>query len=150
MRLQLFGDQTLLGFMHSSPIYVSSAGMPIAFHSGVEPNETKSPGKGPNRIWNTMGYYRAIDREDLTGSIFSNSLVSRYAWLEHERGIWHFLTDLFAGPEESTRRWSNKQHALNELIKEGWTIVGSYPESPSTPQPECGGSRGYGLMRVGY
>ena len=77
-------------------------------------------------------------------------MVTRYAWLEHEKGVWHFLTDLFADPSESTRRWSNKRHALDELMKEGWAIVGSYPETYSTPRPACGGSRGYGLMRVGH
>lgn len=96
-----------------------------------------------------MIYYRAFDREDSAGPVLPNTLASQYAWLEHEKGIWHFLTSLFADPKESTRRWSNRQHALDELIKEGWMIIGSYPENPSTQRPACGGSRGYGLMRVG-
>jgi len=97
-----------------------------------------------------MGYYRAFDRENLAGHIFPNTVVTRYAWLEHDNGVWHFLTDLFADPAESTRRWSNKKYALDELMKEGWTIVGSYPEAHSTPRPACGGTGGYGLMRVGH
>ena len=97
-----------------------------------------------------MGYYRAFNREELTGPVIPNALMSRYAWLEHEEGIWHFLTSLFAGPEESTRRWSNKQHAIDELIKEGWVIIGSYPENPSMPRPACGGALGYGLMRIDH
>jgi hypothetical protein len=124
--------------------------MPIAFHSGVAPITLKGPGSEPSRKWNTMGYYRVFDQEDLAGSVFANTVVTRYAWLEHDKGVWHFLPDLFADPAESTRRWSNKKCALDELMKEGWTIVGSYPEAYSTPGPACGGARGYGLMRVGH
>jgi hypothetical protein len=97
-----------------------------------------------------MDYYRAFDQDDLPGSVFPSTVVNQYAWLEYEKGTWHFLTSLFADPGESTRRWSNKQHAFNQLIKEGWTIIGSYPENPSNPRPACGGSRGYGLVRVGH
>ncbi|MBN1568296.1 MAG: hypothetical protein JXA73_10655 [Acidobacteria bacterium] len=97
-----------------------------------------------------MGYYRAFNRENLAGTVFPNAMVTRYAWLEHEKGVWHFLTDLFADPSESTRRWTNRQLALDELRNEGWTIVGSYPDNGSTPRPACGGSSGYGLMRAGH
>jgi len=102
-----------------------------------------------NRKWNAMNYYRALDRENSAGPVLPSTLASQYAWLEYERGIWHFLTSLFADPKESTRMWSNRQHALEELIKEGWTIIGAYPEKPSLPRPACGGALGYGLMRVG-
>jgi hypothetical protein len=97
-----------------------------------------------------MGYYRAFDQVSSADSAFTDTQASRYAWLEHEEGIWHFLTSLFAEPMESTRRWSSRQHAFDELIQEGWVIVGSYPENSSMPQPDCGGSGGYGLMQIGH
>ncbi len=129
---------------------VCTVGMPIAFYRDVYWRVTNGPESGQNLRWNVMGYYRALDREDSAGPLSNNMMMGQYAWLEHKEGIWHFLTDLFAGPEESTRRWSNRQHAINELTREGWTIVGSYPESPSAPRPDCGGSCGYGLMRIGH
>ncbi len=97
-----------------------------------------------------MGYYRPIDQGCLAEGAVPGSLTSRYAWLEHEDGTWHFLTSLFADSMESTRRWSNRQHALDELIKEGWVVIGSYPENSSVPRPDCGGAGGYGLMQVGH
>lgn len=54
--------------------------------------------------------------------------MHRYAWLEFDKGMWHFLTNLYARPGESTRRWSNQQLALKELMKEGWNIVRAYPQ----------------------
>ena len=69
--------------------------------------------------------------------------MHRYAWLEQEGGTWHFLTSLFADPEESTRRWSDKERALDELTHEGWTVVRPYPERQSG---NC--LYGYGLIRT--
>jgi hypothetical protein len=74
--------------------------------------------------------------------------LHRYAWLEHENGRWHFLTSLFADPAESTRRWSDKQQALAELINEGWVVVRSYPEPLSTKRRSENRLYGYGLMRT--
>ena len=76
--------------------------------------------------------------------------ASKYAWLEHEEGMWHLLTDLFAYPEDSTRKWSDSQRALDELMKEGWTIVSEYPEDLPISRPSCQGAWGYGLMWVGH
>jgi hypothetical protein len=73
----------------------------------------------------------------------------RYAWLEHEKGHWHFLTGLFADAQESTRRWPTKQRALDELTQEGWIVIGSYPENPSMPQQSRGEALGYGLIWIG-
>jgi hypothetical protein len=67
-----------------------------------------------------------------------NAPTKRYAWLEHEEGVWHFLTNLFADPGESTRRWPDSLRALEELRQEGWTVVSPYPDSHSDA---CG----YGL-----
>ncbi len=72
--------------------------------------------------------------------------MQRYAWLEFDKGMWHFLTNLYARPGESTRQWSDRQLAIAELMKEGWDIVRAYPERD--PMAE-GGERvfGYGLRR---
>jgi hypothetical protein len=74
--------------------------------------------------------------------------MNRYAWLEHEGGKWHFLTSLFADPGESTRRWSDKQCALEELMKEGWTVIRPYPEKPSATRQSGNCLYGFGLMRT--
>jgi hypothetical protein len=74
--------------------------------------------------------------------------MHRYAWLEHDDGMWHFLTSLFADPGESTRRWSDKQCALDELMSEGWTIVRPYPVKPLTEQQSGNYLDGYGLIRT--
>jgi hypothetical protein len=74
--------------------------------------------------------------------------MHRYAWLEHEDGKWHFLTSLYADPEESTRRWSDEQHALDELMDEGWTVVRPYPEKPLTGRQSGNCLFGYGLVRT--
>ena len=44
--------------------------------------------------------------------------MHRHAWLEDKAGLWHFLTDLFADLHDSNRRWSGRQRALDELLKE--------------------------------
>jgi hypothetical protein len=74
--------------------------------------------------------------------------MHRYAWLEHEDGNWHFLTNLFADPGASTRKWSDEQRALDELKNEGWTIVRPYPEKTLTEQQSGNGLFGYGLVRT--
>lgn len=74
--------------------------------------------------------------------------MHRYAWLEHEGGMWHLLTSLFADPGESTRKWSDRQRALDELRQEGWTVVRPYPERLITARQPGNGLDGYGLMRT--
>jgi hypothetical protein len=72
----------------------------------------------------------------------------RYAWLEYEDGLWHFLTGLFADPSESTRRWCDRQHALDVLAHEGWTVIRAYPEQHSIDRNSDNCLHGYGLMRI--
>jgi hypothetical protein len=72
----------------------------------------------------------------------------RYAWLEYEDGTWHFLTSLFADPSESTRRWHDRQCALDVLSDEGWTIIRAYPEQFSMNRNSDNCLHGYGLMRA--
>ena len=97
-----------------------------------------------------MLYSQALRRDNLPGSIIPKTSSSRYAWLERAQGHWHFLTSLFADVQESTRRWTSKQRALDELIKEGWTVVGSYPDNASIPRPAGGEALGYGLLWTGH
>jgi len=73
---------------------------------------------------------------------------ARYAWLEHEAGIWHFLTSLFADPSDSTRRWADRQCALDELLNEGWTVIRAYPEAPLNDRNWDSRLVGYGLIRT--
>ena len=75
--------------------------------------------------------------------------MPRYAWLEYEDGMWHFLTDLFAEPEESSRSWRRKDHALQELAREGWSVVSPYPEMVSEKGSSQSRISGYGLMWIG-
>jgi hypothetical protein len=77
-----------------------------------------------------------------------NAPKRRYAWLEKEGSMWHFLTNLFADPAKSTRRWSNKQRALQELTREGWTVLYPYPESNSMQGRTRNSACGYGLMWI--
>lgn len=95
-----------------------------------------------------MGYYRPIEQGYRAEGAVPGALTSRYAWLEHEEGTWHFLTSPFSDSMESTRSWSSRQHALDELTREGWFVIGVYPENSSVSQPDCGGAGGYGLMQV--
>lgn len=97
-----------------------------------------------------MHYNCALDRGSSPGPMIPETWASRYAWLEHEKGNWHFLTGLFADILESTRRWPTRQRALDELTNEGWIVVGSYPENPSMPRQSCGEALGYGLMWTGH
>ena len=75
--------------------------------------------------------------------------MNRYAWLEFDGGMWHFVKNLCAVPSESTRRWSDKDCALTDLTGEGWTVVRPY--SANRPAGENGENKnaisGYGLVR---
>ena len=97
-----------------------------------------------------MHFYCTLDRGNSPGPIIPETSASRYAWLEHEKGNWHFLIDLFADVQKSTRKWPTKQSAFDELNKEGWIVIGSYPENHSMPQKSCGEAPGYGLMWIGH
>ncbi len=68
----------------------------------------------------------------------------RYAWLEFDNGMWHFLTSLCADPQSSTRRWSDGKQALMDLIGEGWAVVREYPGMPRIDDTR-GRVYGYGL-----
>ena len=80
-------------------------------------------------------------------SLSSPTQRHRYAWLECANGTWYFLTDLFADPAESTRKWSDRKSALDELNSEGWIVIRPYPERSSEEKPPSNHLYGYGLMR---
>jgi hypothetical protein len=91
--------------------------------------------------------YSIFDQEDLNSGLGSNLPLHRYAWLELEKGMWHFLTNLFSSTGESTRRWPDRKRALEELTSEGWKVVYPYPGKMAKKQPRdraCG----YGLMWI--
>lgn len=87
-----------------------------------------------------------IDRREINGRMCVNAPMQRYAWLEHEEGVWHFLTDLFADPGESTRTWPDSLRALEELKKEGWAVISPYPGKSLSNSNKS--AAGYGLMWV--
>jgi len=74
--------------------------------------------------------------------------MNKYAWLEHDDGMWHFLTNLYSDPMESSRKWCDEQLALDELMEEGWTVVRPYPKKLPMPQQFGNSECGYGLMRT--
>ena len=93
------------------------------------------------------------DREDFADRTHAlracrMTAMRRYAWLEHEGGLWHFLTDLCADPRDSDRRWFDQQRALDELRKEGWTVVRPYSGRLATEQISGDRIHGYGLRRI--
>ena len=73
--------------------------------------------------------------------------MPRYAWLEFNEGKWHFLTNLYSQPAESTRWWSDRQIAVRELLEEGWKIVREYPRMHRDGE-EGEAVTGYGLTRI--
>lgn len=95
-----------------------------------------------------MSSYCSLNRDSWAETVFPGNLASRYAWLEREKGKWHFLTNLFADVGEATRSWPTAQCALDELACEGWAVVGSYPENAETSHPSDEAA-GYGLIWTG-
>jgi hypothetical protein len=75
-----------------------------------------------------------------------NAPVYKYAWLEKENGMWHFVTDLYGDPKQSTRQWPDSRQALDELSSEGWTVVSPY--YIRAEDHSYGQEIGYGLMWI--
>jgi hypothetical protein len=70
----------------------------------------------------------------------------RYAWLEFDGGLWHLVEDLCASPGKSTRRWSDRESALAELMGEGWSVVRPYASKHAMGEISTEVT-GYGLVR---
>lgn len=86
----------------------------------------------------------ARDKNSFNG--FHEDAQPRYAWLEQDGELWHFLTTPFSDPVDSTRKWPDKQEALDELNKEGWSIVRHYRQNVCIETGSC--LYGYGLKRI--
>jgi len=91
-----------------------------------------------------MMTYSMFDTEQGQSARAPDAPIHRYAWLEYEEGAWCFLTNLFADPGKSIRKWRDEKIALQELENEGWIVVYPYNEQV----PSCEHACGYGLMWV--
>ncbi|MBN2243729.1 MAG: hypothetical protein JW793_13670 [Acidobacteria bacterium] len=95
-----------------------------------------------------MMTFSVLETEHQRGAVEQAVPIHRYAWLEYEGGAWCFLTNLFADPEKSMRKWTDEKNALQELENEGWIVVYPYNEQI----PPCRQLReracGYGLMWI--
>ena len=92
--------------------------------------------------------YSMFDTEHYQSVAEPVAPTQKYAWLEHEGGLWHFLTNLFEDPGKSMRKWSDEQSALKELEIEGWVVVYPYSEKLSMNRKCEGRACGYGLMWI--
>jgi hypothetical protein len=110
--------------------------------------KTLSSSSSNLKEWDAMIANNIFDQDFSVSYINLNAAKHRYAWLEKEGNMWHFLTNLFADPTKSTRRWANKQRALEELTKEGWTVLYPYPEQSSPERRVRSSACGYGLMWI--
>lgn len=95
-----------------------------------------------------MMTYSMVDTEQYHNPVRPDIPTQRYAWLEHEGGSWHFLTNLFADPCKARRRWSDENCALQELENEGWVVVYPYNEHIMVDRKYSERACGYGLMRI--
>lgn len=95
-----------------------------------------------------MMTYSMVNAEHYQNVLAPDAPTQKYAWLEYEGGVWHFLTDLFEDPGKSMRRWTDEQCALQELENEGWIVVYPYNEQIKMKQRSDGGACGYGLMWI--
>jgi hypothetical protein len=89
----------------------------------------------------------AFEQDSQYCHVVFNASKRRYAWLEKEGNMWHFLTNLFADPAKSTRKWSTKQRALEELTREGWAVLYPYPEHGFI-EKRVHSTSGFGLMWI--
>ena len=95
-----------------------------------------------------MTTYSMIDVGQYPNTVKPDMPTQRYAWLEHEGDSWHFLTNLFADPCKSRRRWSDENCALQELENEGWVVVYPYNEPIRGDRKSSERACGYGLMWI--
>jgi hypothetical protein len=72
----------------------------------------------------------------------------QYAWLELYKGMWHLLTDIKSESLDASRKWADKDVAISELIEDGWTVAGKYPNWLSDKLNLGNKFHGYGLIRT--
>ena len=95
-----------------------------------------------------MMTYSILDTDHNPAAMDPVAPTQKYAWLEHEGGLWHFLTNLFEDPCKSARRWTDEQSALQELENEGWVVVYPYNEHLAVTRRSDDRACGYGLMWI--
>jgi len=93
-----------------------------------------------------MMTYSVVNTDQYHGAMEQDKPIQRYAWLEHEGGAWHFLTNLFENPCKSMRNWTDENCALQELGNEGWVVVYPYNENSPIDRKLSERACGYGLM----
>jgi hypothetical protein len=118
----------------------------LRFNSAQACNGAYDPTANLGREWNAMKLHSVSNEAKSVSPMCSTMPKRQFAWLEYECGMWYFITDLFAEPQESSRQWNDKQCALDELTKEGWTIVHPYPGKNSTLNNSTNIVCGYGLV----
>ena len=62
-----------------------------------------------------------------------------YAWLAKNKEYWSFYAE---NSKKKNRQWENRERALKELAKEGWSITTVYYEEG--PEKQC---CAYGMVR---
>jgi len=67
-------------------------------------------------------------------------IAVEYAWLGKDEGYWCFYSE---SSEGNKRQWQDREHAINELEKEGWSITTAYYEK-GPEQQFCA----YGMVRI--
>jgi hypothetical protein len=132
----------------SDAFFLNVSGMSIAFHLRMFETSSSSSRDDLRQERNAMISYSAYNPDTSEDYINFHAPKRRYAWLEQEGNMWHFLTSLFADPAKSTRKWSNKQRALEELTREGWTVLYPYPELDRIQRSVRHSACGYGLMWI--
>jgi hypothetical protein len=74
--------------------------------------------------------------------------MRQFAWLELHKGTWYLLTDIREETIQASRKWTDKDTAISELIEEGWEISGPYPNKLSIMLNLGNKYRGFGLIRT--
>ena len=72
----------------------------------------------------------------------------QFAWLELYKGMWHLLTDIKSESVDASQKWTDRDVAITELLAEGWTISGQYPNWLSDKLDLGNKYQGFGLMRT--
>ena len=72
----------------------------------------------------------------------------QFAWLELHKGRWYLLTDIQREAVSARRKWTDQNAAISELMEEGWTISGFYPNELSKQLNLGDKYQGYLLIRT--
>ena len=67
-------------------------------------------------------------------------IIVEYAWLGKDETFWSFYSE---NSGANKRQWEKREHAVKDLMKEGWSITALYYEEGSE-QELCA----YGMVRL--